>query len=135
MTWLFELAGRPVGHGIRPRNLKVTTISTIMTDVDKGRARLSRLAIQGNYRAVAAQDMSNVYSRDLPHRQIPVSKFAQNAFRANKSAESIGEGASVFAGDKPPDETPLDTESQGMKPGDFALAKLKEGNNGCLTKG
>ena len=65
MTCLLFQPGRPDGHGIRPHSLKVATISTFPTEVTKGNANLSQLAIQGNYRAVAARDMPKVYSRNL----------------------------------------------------------------------
>ena len=80
MTSLLFQAWNPDGHGIRPRSLKVATISTLMTEVAKGRENLSRLAIQGQYRAATAQDMAVVYSRNLAQRQIFFSKFAQQAF-------------------------------------------------------
>ena len=49
MTYLLKISGRPGGHGIRPRSLKVTTISVIMADVAKGLENLSQLASQGDY--------------------------------------------------------------------------------------
>ena len=75
MTWLLELAGRPGDNGVRPHSLKVTTSSTLMTEVAKGQANLSQLAIQGNYRSATSQDMAKVYSRDMGQTQIAVSKF------------------------------------------------------------
>ena len=89
MTWLLELAGRPEDHGIRPQSLKVTTIPTLMVDVAKGKANLSQLAIQGNYRAVAPRDVDKVYSRNMATQQLFGPKFAQNDPQENKSAESI----------------------------------------------
>ena len=89
MTSLLFQAGHPESHGVRPHSLKVTTISTLMTEVIKGRANLSQLAIQGNYMDVAAQDMANVYSRNLAQRQIFVSRLAQKAFRRNRNVESL----------------------------------------------
>ena len=46
MTCLLLLAGRTDGHGIRPRSLKVETISTSMTGVAKGNPNLYQLASQ-----------------------------------------------------------------------------------------
>ena len=80
MTCLFFQAGRPDGRGIRPRSLNVATISVSMTEVIKGRANLSQLAIQGNYRAAAARDMAKVYSRNLAHRQIFALQLSQKSF-------------------------------------------------------
>ena len=51
-----------------------------MTEVGKGQGNLSQLAIRGNYRAATAQDMSKVYSRNISHRQLFASKFAQMRF-------------------------------------------------------
>ena len=45
-TCLLFQAERPEGHGIRPRSLNATTISTSMTEAIKGNANLSQLAIQ-----------------------------------------------------------------------------------------
>ena len=77
MDYLLEVADRPEGHGIRPRSLKVTTISALMTVVAKCQENLAKLAIRGNYRAVAAQDMDKVYSRNIEQQQLSVSDFAQ----------------------------------------------------------
>ena len=57
MTCLLGIEELPEGDGIRPRSLKVKTISVLMTEVAKGQADLSQLAIQGNYRPVTSQDM------------------------------------------------------------------------------
>ena len=89
MTCLLALAGRPKGRGIRPNSLKVTTISTLMTDGAKGKSNLSQLSIQGNYRAVAPRDVDKVYSRNMATQQLFGPKFAQNDPQENKSAESI----------------------------------------------
>ena len=94
LSCLLFQEGRPEGHVERPRNLKVTTISTLMTEVIKGHANLSHLAIQGNYREVTAQNVNKVYPRNLAHRQISASRFAQKAVRVNRGAESIVEGPS-----------------------------------------
>ena len=98
-----------------------------MKEFAKGTSDLSQLSIHGNYRAVAAQDVEDVYSRNVARKHIFVSKFAQKAIQDNKSADSIVESPSAFSGDKPPDKTPLDTEFQGLKPADCALAILKRG--------
>ena len=45
-----------------------------MTEVFKGQSNLSQLEIRGNYRAVAAHDMANEYSRNLANRQIFASR-------------------------------------------------------------
>ena len=89
MTYLLFLAEHKDDHAIRPNSLKVTTISTIMEEIAKRNANLSHLAIQGNYRAVAAHDMGKVYSLNLAHRQIFVSNSAQKASEADQSAESL----------------------------------------------
>ena len=85
MTCLFFQAGRPDGRGIRPRSLNVATISVSMTEVIKGRANLSQLAIQGNYRAAATHDMDKVYSRNFPNRKIFVSQLGQKILRKTKT--------------------------------------------------
>ena len=81
MTYLLEAAGHPEVHGVRPRSLKVTTISALMPEAAKGQADLSQLAIRGYYRAVAAQDMDTVYSRNITQKQLFVSDFARSAFQ------------------------------------------------------
>ena len=127
MTCLLELAGRPGGHGARPHSLKVTTISTLMTEVAKGQSNLPQLAVQGKYRAATAQDIANVYSRNLHNRQLFVSKFAQKYSRGNKSAESRPEGPSGFSDDQHPGETPLCPEFQGLKPAEWPHVHSKKG--------
>ena len=57
MTILLERANYLEEHSIRPRSLKVTTISSLATEIVKGNADLSQLSAQGNYRAATAQDM------------------------------------------------------------------------------
>ena len=84
MTYLLELAGRPQGHGIGPRSLKVTEISCLMAEVARGQSNYPQLAIQGNYRSVAAHDMAKVYSRNRAHLQLFVSDFAKRAFFKTK---------------------------------------------------
>ena len=85
MKCLLFLAGRPDGHGTRPNSIKVATIPTLMTEIAKWHANLSQLAIQCNYRAAAARDMANVYSRNSAQRQIFVSKFDQKHFGETKT--------------------------------------------------
>ena len=77
MAYLLEVGGSLDGHGVRPRSLKVATISALMAGVGKRQDNLSQLAIRGNYRAVAAQDMDKVYSRNIEQQQLSVSDFAQ----------------------------------------------------------
>ena len=67
MTYLVEVDGRPQGRGIRPCSLKVTTISALMAEANKGQSNSPQLAIQGNYRALAAQDKAKAYSRNIAH--------------------------------------------------------------------
>ena len=92
VTCLLFQADRPDGHGARPHSLKVTTISTLMTEVIKGNANLSQLPIQGNYRDVTARDMAKVYSRNLAHRQISASRLPLGDFRGNRNVASIAKG-------------------------------------------
>ena len=77
---LLLLSAYKEDHGIRPHSLKVTTISTLMDEIDKGNENLSHLATQGNYRAAAVQDMGEVYSRNLAQHQISVSELARKAW-------------------------------------------------------
>ena len=100
-----------------------------MTEVAKGRANLSQLAIQGNYREVAARDMAKVYSRNSAQRQIFVPKFAQKEFRGNKAAESISDDPSVFSEECLLGETPPGAEFQGRKPADWERSMLKNGKH------
>ena len=96
MTYLLEVDGLPEGHGIRPHSLKVATISALMADVAKGQANLSQLASQWNYMDVAAQDMDKAYSRNIAHRRLPASNFAQKYFQGNTSIGSIVTGRLSF---------------------------------------
>ena len=77
---LFQ-ARRPECHGVRPHSLKVATICDLMTEVIKGQSNFHQLAIQENYRDVAARDMAKVYSRNLAHRQSPASRLARGILR------------------------------------------------------
>ena len=81
MSALLLLSDFHGDRGIRPHSLKVTTIDVLMVGIAKGKANLSQLAFQGNYREVDAQDMGNVYSRNLAQQQISVAKFAQKNFQ------------------------------------------------------
>ena len=81
MTYLLEVTGYPEGHGVRPRSLKDTTISALMMAVARGQANLSQVAIRGDYKAVAAQDMAKVYPRNIEQRKLSVPNFAQSAFQ------------------------------------------------------
>ena len=79
MIILLERANfQVVGHGIRPHSLKVTTISSLMTEIVKGKGNLAQLSVQGNYRAITAADMGKIYSRNIAQQQLHVSKFSQN---------------------------------------------------------
>ena len=75
MGYLLEADAHPEGGGIRPNILKVTAIPAL-TEVAKGQPNLSKLAIRGNYRDVAAQIMDTVYSRNIAHQKLSVSDFA-----------------------------------------------------------
>ena len=88
MTCLLLLSDHKDDHVVRPHSLKVTTISAIMEEIVKGSANLPHLAIQGNCRAAAAQNMGKVYSRNLAQRGIFVSKLAPKAPKANQTTES-----------------------------------------------
>ena len=93
-----------------------------MTEVAKGPSNLSQLAIRGNYRDFAAQDTDKVYSRNMAHRQIPASDFAQKAFGASTSLESIKEAPLIFSGaTQQLATTSYDIEFQGLKPMSRAL--------------
>ena len=70
MAYLLAVAEHPEGRGIRPHSIKATTISALMTEVAKGQVNLAQLAIRGNYRGVAAQDMPTGYSRNIARRQL-----------------------------------------------------------------
>ena len=77
MTILLERENYLEEHSIRPRSLKVTTISALSTEIVKGNANLAQLSAQGNYRSATAQDMGKIYSRNIAQQQPFVSKFAQ----------------------------------------------------------
>ena len=47
-------------RGIRPRSLQVAAISSIMTEIAKGKGNLAQLSARGNYRAIAAADMGKI---------------------------------------------------------------------------
>ena len=102
---------------------------------EKGRANLSRLSIQGDYRAVAAREMDNFYSRNIA--QAANFCLEIRTYRASwqKSAESIAEDRSAFSEEQFPGESSLDTEFQVLKPADWALNILqKMGAPGDLEK-
>ena len=99
-----------------------------MTEVARGQAQLSKLASQGNYRAPNAQDTAQVYSRNSARRQIFVSQLAQKDFKENKDAESIAEGPSVFPDECLLDKTHPAAELHGLKPVDWPIDLLKNGN-------
>ena len=89
MSVLLSLADLHGDHGIRPRSLKVTTIAVLMGEIVKGKANLPQLAARGNYRAVDAQDMGKVYSRNLAQRQISVAEFPQKISSGDANADSL----------------------------------------------
>ena len=89
MTCLLLLSDHKDDHVVRPHSLKVTTISAIMEEIVKGSANLPHLAIQGNCRAAAAQNMGKVYSRNLAQRGIFASKFAREASWENQTTEPL----------------------------------------------
>ena len=60
-----------------------------MTEVAKGPSNLAQWAIRGNYRAVAAQAVDKAYSRNIAHRELSVSDFAQSAFGRDASLEYV----------------------------------------------
>ena len=80
MTYLLDLVGHPKFPGDSPRWLKATTISALMDAVVKEYANLSQLAIRGNYSAVAAQGVAQIYSRNVAHHRLSVSNFGQTRF-------------------------------------------------------
>ena len=116
MTCLLSLADPKDDHGVMPHSLKVTTISAIMSEIAKGNANLSQLAIQGNCSAVAAQDMGNVYSRNLAQHQIFVSNLDLNAHGGNKTAESLTSDLPGIPGENQSGENPRTLKSQGGRP-------------------
>ena len=97
VTYLLEADGHPECHGVRPRSLRVTTISALTTEVAKGQENLSQLAIRGNYRVVADQDMARAYPRNIAQRQLSASGFSTRAFQNDTSIETIIEGPLVFS--------------------------------------
>ena len=108
-----------------PHSLKDTTISAIMDEIAKGDANLSHLAIQGNYRAAAAHDMGNAYSRNLAQRKIFLSKLAKKATGGNQTAESLTAELPEFSEKNQGGDKSLNAEILG-KPADWALAVLKQ---------
>ena len=55
-----------------------------MTDVVEEQANLSQLATQWDYRAVAAQDAAQIYSRNVGQQKLPVSNSAQTSSQVDK---------------------------------------------------
>ena len=136
MTSLLPQAGHPECHGIRPHSLKVTTISTLMTEVIKGRANKPQVAIQGNCSAFTAHDMDKVYSRNLAHRQIVVSRLARKDFQGNRDAESIVEDPPESLEECQTDEKSLIPRISRSKTGRLGHRYAEEaGNARCLKKG
>ena len=88
-----------------------------MTEVEKAQSNLLQLPIRGNYRDVAAQDMTKVYSRNIAHRKLPLSYFAQKAFKRTIVLERTEEGHPISSGnDGQLETTSFDVEFRGLKP-------------------
>ena len=144
MPSLLFQAEKPECHWIRPHSQKVTTISTLITAVIiKGQADLSQLAIQGNYGAVAAQDMDKVYSRHMAHHhhhhhhhhQICVSRLAQKSCQGNRGVEFIADGPPGISEECLTGKKSTRADFLGRKPVDRAIDILKKrGNFGRLKK-
>ena len=111
-----------------------TTNPALVSEVIKYRARLSQLAIQGNYRAPAARDMDKVYSRILAHPLIFAAQFPHKDPRWAKDAESIVAGQSVFSEERTTDKNPGHLNFWAKKPAEWDLALLKTGIIGCLKR-
>ena len=84
-----------------------------MSEIAKGNANLPHLAMRGNYRDVAAQEIGNVYSRNSAQRQIYVSSLAQKAFKENKTAESLTTTPPEISGENQIGENPWTPKSHG----------------------
>ena len=99
---------------------------------------MSQLSIRGNYRDVAAHDMAKSYSRNIAHRQLFVSDFAQSASRKNTNLESIKAGPPVYLDHRQVSEmSSFDIEFHGLKPADLAmevLAKMEKAGVSKKTK-
>ena len=91
MIYLLWKVERPEWNSIRPRSLKATTISALMTEGAQGSTISAQLSTQFNYRNVAAQDME-VYSRNVVHQQLPVSNFARPDFEENRAPSTLAKG-------------------------------------------
>ena len=129
MAYLLEVAEGPGRRGIRPRSLKVATISALMTEAAKGQANLPKLAIQGNYRAVAAQDMAKVYSRNIAH-QLFVPDLEQFAFRRAAISDSITEDPSVYLENRQESGmSSFETEPMVLNPAGCAIIVLAKREN------
>ena len=125
-TVLLDLAEFREDHGIRPHSLKVPTISAIMGEIAKGNANLAQLAVQGNYRAAAAQDMGNAHSRNLAQQQIFVSRFDQNTFEGNTNAEGSPNDLPKFSEKVQWVGSSLNQEVSGKRPTDRDLSILRQ---------
>ena len=79
--------------------------------------------------------MAKVYSRNLAHRQLSVSDFAQNPFKNNTSLDSVKNGPPAILGIAQKKEMDVcDTEFQGRKPSDRALKLLACRGNADVRK-
>ena len=63
LTSTLRMAIHPDGHGIRPRSLQVAAISALSTEVAKGNAHLSQIAIQEYNRAATAHGMGDLFAQ------------------------------------------------------------------------
>ena len=126
MTFLLERAEFFEEHGIRPRSLKVTTISALMGEIVKGTANLAQLSVHGNYRAITAQDMGKVYSRNTSQKQLSASKYSQKAVKENQAAEGLSANVPDFNEISQGDSAASVSDVRGGKPMDWAIAILKK---------
>ena len=98
MNILLFLADYNEDRGIRPRILKVTTVSDLMDEIAKGKESLSQLATQGNYRAATAQDMGKVYSRNFAQERFFSRNWPRKRSKKNQSAEFLVTDKPEFPG-------------------------------------
>ena len=112
-------------RGIRPHSLEVTTISALMGEIVKGKGNLSQLSVRGNYRAVAAQEMGKIYSRNLPQHRLFVSKYAQKTANGNQNAEFPPPDTPGFEELPQGDSSLISAEVLGKQPGGWAIDVLK----------
>ena len=122
-------------NSTRPHSLKVTTISALMGEIVQG-GDLAQLEVQGNYRAVTAQDMGGVYSRNLDQQQITVSNSAQQSPNGNQNAEGMAPCIPDFVGFPQGDSAALNTEVLGGETDGLRINGLaKTRTFGCSKTG